>query len=180
MGTSPRAGGLHRASLRRDPKGLGFAQAACVVGLLFAVVSAYWGLGGTWLLDTLPRALEEGALAGNTDIYVAVWAAVVLKIMAAVLPLLALRPLRHPAWNRNVWVLAWTAAAILILYGLAQTVLGQLAIHGSGSADDRVWSAYLWDPWFVIFGVLIAAALVRGRRRRSAAQSNDSGPVAPD
>ena len=169
-GASHRAEDLHRGSLGRGPKGLGFAQAACVVGLLFAAVSAYWGLGGTWLLDTLPHSLEDGARAGDTVIYVAVWVAVVLKIMAAVLPLLALRPLSKPAWNRAVWVLAWAAAAILISYGLAQTILGQLAIHGSAGADDRVWSAYLWDPWFLSFGLLVAAALVRGRHHRSPTQ----------
>jgi hypothetical protein len=166
-GASHRAEDTHRASRPRSPKGLGFARAACVVGLLFAAVSAYWGLGGTWLLDTLRHSLEDGARAGNTDIYVAAWAAVVLKIMAAVLPLLALRPLGNPAWNRRVWALAWTAAAILISYGLAQTILGLLAIHGSASADDRVWSAYLWDPWLLTFGLLVAAALVRGRHHRS-------------
>lgn len=122
-------------------------------------------LPGPWT----PAVVEE---QGNRarSIYVAVWAAVVLKIMAAVLPLLALRPLRKSAWNRTVWALAWSAAAILISYGLAQTILAQLAIHGSAGADDRVWSAYLWDPWFLIFGLLVAAALVRGGHRRSPTQ----------
>lgn len=167
---SDRAEDPLRASHPRGPKGLGCAQAACVVGLLFAAVSAYWGLGGMWLVDTLPHSLQDRARAGDPVIYVAVWVAVVLKIMAAVLPLLVLRPLRKPAWNRAVWVLAWAAAAILISYGLAQTILGQLAIHGSADADDRVWSAYVWDPWFLSFGLLVAAALLRGRQHRSPTQ----------
>lgn len=55
--------------------GLRLARAACVVGVLFAAVSAYWGLRGTWLLDTLPASFEKQARAGEVGIFVAVWAA---------------------------------------------------------------------------------------------------------
>lgn len=144
---------------------------ACVVGLLFAAVSAYWGLGGEGLLDTV--ALGDEARAGDTAVFVAVWAAVVLKTIAAVLPLLALRPLESRAWNRTVWALAWTGAAVMFLYGLVQTSVGLLlkadVLHASAGADERVlaWGAFVWDPWFVIWGLLAAAALLRGRDRRS-------------
>lgn len=161
------AGHTRRTWLRHGADGRRLAQAACIVGLLFAAVSVYWGLGGTWLLNTLDRRIEAQALSGNTGIYVAVWTAVVLKTTAALLPLLALRSLRRPAWNRTASVLAWLAACFLILYGVVQTTLGLLAIHGSTDVDGRVaWSAYLWDPWFLIWGVLAAAALLRSRSHR--------------
>lgn len=32
---------------------------ALVVGLLYAAISVYWGLGGTWLLNTIGGALEK-------------------------------------------------------------------------------------------------------------------------
>jgi len=88
-----------------------------VVGVLFAAVSAYWGLRGTWLLDTVPASFEEQARAGEVGIFVAVWAAAVLKIMAAVLPVLALHRMTRATWSRVVWVLAWVAAIFLTLYG---------------------------------------------------------------
>jgi hypothetical protein len=72
-----------------------------------------------------------------------------------------------------VWVLAWAEAAILIVYGLVQTGAGLLVqadiIHASATADHRAmaWHAYLWDPWFLIWGLLVAASLLRGRYRRS-------------
>jgi uncharacterized membrane protein len=103
----------------------------------------------------------------------AVWAAVVIKTIAAVLPLVALRGLSRSTRDRTVWVLAWAAAAILIVYGLVQTATGLLVqtdvIHASATADHRAlaWHAYLWDPWFLIWGLLVAAALMRGRYRRS-------------
>jgi len=151
------------------PAGRGLAKAACVVGLLFAAVSAYWGLGGRWLLDTLDPRIQEQALAGNAGIYVAVWVAVVLKVLAAVLPLMALRGFSRPRWNRTVWLLAWAAAVILTGYGLMQTTIGLLAlagvIHAAATIGARAlaWGAYVWDPWFLMWGLLVIAALLRGR-----------------
>ena len=76
------------------------AKAAFVLGLLYAAVSVYWALGGTWLLATVGGALQR---QGRTAILVlAVWAAVVIKMVAAVLPLLALRRVTSPGWNRAV------------------------------------------------------------------------------
>jgi uncharacterized membrane protein len=150
-----------------------------IVGLLYAAVSAYWGLGGTWLVDTIRGSLEEQGRAGNRGVMLAVWAAVVVKMIAAVLPLMALRGLSRPAWDRAVWVLAWAEAAILIVYGLVQTAAGLLVqavvIHASATADHRAlaWHAYLWDPWFLIWGLLVAAALLCGRYRRSDTASHD-------
>ena len=72
-----------------------------------------------------------------------------------------------------MWVLAWAEAAILIVYGLVQTAAGLLVqadvIHASATADHRAlaWHAYLWDPWFLVWGLLVAAALLRGRYCRS-------------
>jgi hypothetical protein len=33
------------------------------------------------------------------------------------------------------------------------------------SADHRAlaWRAYLWDPWFLVWGLLVTAALLRSR-----------------
>lgn len=155
------------------PTGLRFAQAAFVVGLLYAAVSVYWGLGGTRLASTVGGSIEKAALAGNAGVMVAVWAAAVLKLAAAVLPLLALRRLSPPAWKRRLWLLAWIEAAILTLYGLVLTVAGLLlqagVIDASRNADHRalVWHAYLWDPWFLIWGLLVIVALRRGRRRHA-------------
>jgi hypothetical protein len=144
------------------------AWAAFILGTTYAAVSVYWGLGGTWLLDTVGGSLAQhrhsaGAIA-------AAWGAAALKLIAAVLPLLALRRRSGSLRDRGLWALAWVAAGILTLYGLVLTVVGLLVqadvIHASPTADHRAlaWHAYLWDPWFLAWGVLIAIALVRGGR----------------
>jgi hypothetical protein len=149
--------------------GNGAAKAAFVLGLLYAAMSAYWGLGGTWLLATVGGALQSQERAGTAIVVLAVWAAVVLKTVAAGLPLLALRQVTSPGWNRAVGLLAWIEAGILTGYGLVWTVVGMLVqagtIHPSAGADHRAsaWHAYLWDPWFLVWGLLVAIALWRGR-----------------
>jgi hypothetical protein len=61
---------------------------------------------------------------------------------------------------------------ILTAYGLVLTVTGLLVQSGvivsSASADHRAqrWHAYLWDPWFLVWGLLVTVALVQTRRPR--------------
>jgi len=153
---------------------LRLAQAALILGVGFAAVSVYWGLGGTWLLDTVGGPLEKQARAGTTGAYVAAWAAAALKLTAAVLPLLAVRGLTRAAWHRTVWVLAWLAGGILTIYGLLQTTIAVLALAGvlapgSFTPTVQAWHAFFWDPWFLIWGILAAGALLRGRNRSGSA-----------
>jgi hypothetical protein len=138
-----------------------------VVGLLYAAVSVYWGAGGTWLLDTVGGLLARLGRARDATLIIAVWAAAALKLTTALLPLLALHyPGRRTCIARS---LTWTAAGTLTIYGGALTGIGVLVladvIPSAANADRRAltWHAYLWDPWFLIWGLLIATALVRSR-----------------
>src|SRR6266567_6925477 len=74
---------------RAAARGSRLAQAACVAGLAYAAISVYWALGGTWLLDTVAGTLEQQGRAGNPGIILAAWAAAVLKIIGAIVPLAA-------------------------------------------------------------------------------------------
>jgi Protein of unknown function (DUF3995) len=143
-----------------------------VVGLAYAAVSVYWAAGGTWLLDTVGGGLGQQGRAGDLGVIVAVWAAAVLKVAGAVVPLAAVG---GTAWRpagprrRLLRVLAWAEAVILTAYGLVLAGAGLLVQSGviapAAGADHRAlaWHAYLWDPWFLLWGVLAAAALVRSR-----------------
>jgi len=138
-----------------------------LLGLLYAALSVYWGLGGTTLLDTVGGSLERGGRAGDLVVVLALWAAVVLKVIAAVLPLLAIYRLGGMRWQRPVVVLTGIEAAVLVIYGLVLTTVGLMVqlgvIAASTSADHRAlaWHAYLWDPWFLVWGLLVTAALLR-------------------
>jgi len=120
-----------------------------LLGLLYAAVSVYWGLGGTTLLDTVGGSLERGGRAGDLVVVLALWAAVALKVIAAALPLLAIYRLGGARWQRLVWALAWIEAAVLVIYGLVLTIVGLMVQAGvvaaSASADHRAlaWHTYL-------------------------------------
>jgi hypothetical protein len=178
-----RKGAVYAAPLRPSRSGLRLAQAALLLGLLHGAVLAYWGVGGTWLLDTIGGSLEEKGRAGDTGVMLAVWVAVVVVIIASVLPLLTLRQPTSPVGNRIAWLLAWVEAAILTLYGGVNTGVGLLALAGvlpgpDNAHDHRAlaWHTYLWDPWFLIWGLLVAAALLRGRRQHPSQTATTADP----
>ncbi len=150
------------------------AVGALVIGLAYAAISAYWALGGTWLLDTVGIALSKPGQSGRTAALLTGWAAAVVKAIAAVLPLLAVGGwtlVADQGWLRPVRVLAWIEAVILTGYGLVLTVTGLLVQAGivaaAADADHRAlrWHAYLWDPWFLVWGILVVIALLRSRPR---------------
>ena len=152
-------------------RGLGAAWAACTCGLAYAAISLYWALGGSWLLATVGASLAGSSSAA---IKFAVCAAVALKAIAAFLPLVAIGALRRPpyGWERWLWRLTWVEALILTTYGLVLTATGLLVQSGviapPANADHRAlrWHAYLWDPWFLVWGLLVTTAVVLGHRRR--------------
>jgi Protein of unknown function (DUF3995) len=154
----------------RPGPGTTAAYSALVVGLLFAAISAYWAVGGTWLLDTVGGAIEREGRSGNGVLVAGLVVVVLLKVVAAVLGVAALRP-SHGLFGRLVRLAAWVGAVIMTVYGAVLTTVGLLVqtdvIHASAAADHRAlrWHAYLWDPWFAVWGVLLAVALLQSRRR---------------
>jgi hypothetical protein len=143
-----------------SPSATAAAFAAFLVGLLYAAISTYWGLGGTWLLDTIGGTLERGGRAGTASVRVLVCTAVLLKLTAALLGLLATARPRGltPQRRRPARQAAWATALILTLYGGVLTAIGLLVqlgvVHSPPTADHTAlrWHAYLWDPWFFGLG----------------------------
>ncbi len=54
-----------------------------------------------------------------------------------------------------------------MIYGFVLTSVGLLVqagvIHPGRTADRRAlaWHAYLWDPWFLVWGLLVVITLTR-------------------
>lgn len=168
---------LPGAARSRRP-GAGWAVAALVVGLAYAAVSVSWGLGNTWALDTVGGALAREGSAGNPLLITVVWVSVALKLVAAGLGLAVVLParpsgrllVRRVTVGRALLVTTWVAATVLTLYGGVLTLGGLLVqadvIHADATADHRAlaWHTRLWDPWFLLWGLLLGTALTRHRR----------------
>jgi Protein of unknown function (DUF3995) len=150
-----------------------FAGAAAVVGGAFVAVSVYWGLGGTRLLDTVGSGIASSGNAQSGLALVASWGGAVAKAVAAVLPWLAVRTMRSARWQRPTRILAWIEGVVLTAYGGVLTTVGLLVQSGviatGPHADHRAlrWHAYVWDPWFLVWGLLVVAALSASRDQRT-------------
>src|SRR3984885_4427001 len=150
--------------------GLGGAWAAFALGLLYAVASAYWGLGGSWLPDTVGASVAQPGRSASAAVVLAVLCAVGLKAIAAVLPLLAVGAGAARVRRRHlIRALACVDAAILTVYGLNSTAVGLLVQAGligtPANADHRAlaWHAFPRGPGLLVLGVLGTAALFRSR-----------------
>jgi hypothetical protein len=137
--------------------------------LVSGSISAYWAAGGTGLLNTVGGSIARWGRDGGPGVRVALAAVVVLKLVAAWLPA---RAILAPC-PRAVRRLAWLEAMILTVYGGVLTGTGlavQTGVIGGGAdADWKAldWHVYLWDPWFLVVGLLVSAALCRTRGRRA-------------
>lgn len=94
-------------------------------------------------------------------------AVVLVKLAVAVIPVVTSCGNRL---GRLIRAVAWISAAVLVIYGGLLTVVGLVVqadvVHASADADPKAlaWHAYLWDPWFLLWGLLVLTALVASRR----------------
>ncbi len=146
------------------------ARSASALMVASALVSTYWAAGGTGLLDTVGGSIARWGRDGGAGVRLVLVAIVVLKLAAAWLPLRAVKEPRQPTVRR----LAWLQAGILTVYGGVPTVIElavQAGLINAGKSTDWKaldWHAYLWDPWFLIIGLLVWAALQHTRKRPNA------------
>ncbi|HET7356690.1 MAG TPA: DUF3995 domain-containing protein [Nocardioidaceae bacterium] len=139
-------------------------QLAALLGMVHGLVSLYWAAGGDWLLSTLGERL----VATFADMRWLLAPVGLVKLGFAWLPLLLVsRSWPHRRWWRP---LCWCGAAVLIVWGGLNTVVGNLVLagavrpHGGYDHAGMVGHAWLWDPLFLAWGLALAVGLVRSRR----------------
>lgn len=140
---------------------------AAGLGAVHGLVSLYWMLGGQWLLGTVGPDVAD-LFRGNAWMLLPV---VVLKLgMAAAPPWLHARGWPTPPLTRS---LCWLAAAVLVVWGGANVVVGNLALlhvlTPAGPVDRLalIGHAWLWDPLFLAWGIALAVGLARRQVRSS-------------
>jgi Protein of unknown function (DUF3995) len=148
---------------------------AASLGTASATVSAYWALGGTALLDTAGRDIEQWGRERSPAVVAALWVIVVLKLVGAAAPLVfvGVGATRLAPWTK-------TRPARMGRGGRAHGLRGVLTLVGLlveagvfdavDDADERAlaWHAYLWDPWFARWEAAFAVAMGRSGPRVSA------------
>lgn len=139
------------------------AHAAAVWAFAFATASFYWAAGGTFGMNTLGNTIE-GLAAQSAWFTAAVWVTGALKAAGGMLALALVRPWGELLPRRLRLVAAAGAGGVMALYALAN--LGARAIQAIGliptpaSMDTAAawWHLLLWDPWFLVGGLLFLLA----------------------
>ena len=133
---------------------------AAGAGTIHAGFSAYWALGGRWLLDTVGAWAVDLADRNRAGSASGLGAIAVLKLAGAVVPLLTerhqpgptgtwrrrgatpragARTLATPAigsrWRTRLRGLEWAGAGVLVLYGGINTAVAWLVLGGAIVVD---------------------------------------------
>jgi Protein of unknown function (DUF3995) len=136
-------------------------------------MSFYWAAGGTVGLETLGAEIEREARAREAGTVALVWLTGGLKVLGGLLALAMV-----PLWSGTIprpalSVLGWATGILLLVYAAANFV--QHGLMATGVIDTPAalgssavtWHLALWDPFWLIGGILFtAAAWQYGRRAR--------------
>lgn len=144
-----------------------WGRAACAWAVTFAVPHFYWALGGSWGL-----AVSAGPLAEERPgwfVAVGLWGVGVLCLVGGALGWLLARPRPAGPAGRVLAVLGWCACAVLFLRGIAVELLltGATGQEVDVSPEQRWWTLLLWNPWFLLGGLVFGLAARGFSTRRS-------------
>ncbi len=138
--------------------------AAASWAVAFAIVSFYWASGGTIGVGTLATSIQQLGRERDRSFVVEVWVTGVLKLLAAALALALTHSWSMRVLDRTVRIAVWVCGALLLLYGtanLAQDILIELHVVGvplSMGASAVRWYLFLWEPWWILGGILFLGA----------------------
>ncbi|MGN6871554.1 MAG: DUF3995 domain-containing protein [Solirubrobacteraceae bacterium] len=146
------------------------AYLASALAIASAGVSMFWTLGGTLLLDTVGGSIEKFARTRAPSALALGTATSLAKLGTALLALALVRPWGRRVPDRVLQGVNGFASAVLVVWGGANVLVGGLALTGaassSGGLDERAlyWHVFVWDLWFLVWGVALAVALSGFRR----------------
>ena len=158
---------------------LGSAYAAAAWSFVFAALSFYWALGGSFLYRTQSPQIRE--LATQSWFLAVVWLTGLLKVAAGLFALSLVQRWgkRVPVWLRRA--ASWGIGLVLTLYGGVNLAvrglmaLGVLETPASMRSAAAWWHLVLWDPWFVLGGAFFLAAAWRFGRIKQHPVQNQNG-----
>jgi hypothetical protein len=159
---------------RYPPLWVGAAGLATILAFASAAISLYWTLGGTLLLDTVGGSIERLARTRSLEALLLGSAATAAKVAAGVLSIALLRPHAGRLRTRLVTGLNLIVSVGLIGWGAANVAAGALVLGGvltpNSHPDERAlrWHVFVWDLWFLFWGVMLGLALIGLMRARRA------------
>jgi hypothetical protein len=141
---------------------------AGAAGLLHAAWSAYWALGGRWLLPTVGEWAVELVEDAPVRAGLVLGTLALVKAAAAVIPI-GVAGGRIPE-GRALRVACWVGAIFLVGYGglnvaVSSAVLLRMIRPDGGYHETAMFGhALLWDPLFLVWGLALALWLTLSGR----------------
>jgi Protein of unknown function (DUF3995) len=139
--------------------------AAAVLSFVFAVPSFYWGFGGKFGGATVFADADTWSWSKDWAFLLLVLFTAVLKVFGGLFALSLVRPSMPRASRRWMLVAGFGAAVVLAFYGFVN-VLGEVLVAtgvvGKPSNYDAYsfhWHLFLWDPYFLVWGILLGLAV---------------------
>ncbi len=163
------------------PKAVWAGYVACGLAQGHAAVSFYWAAGGTMGLSTLGSGLEEMGETASPALSAAAWGTGIAKVLTGLLALVRPWGRVFPRWM--MLAAGWGGASVLTLYGGVKVIIQALVVGGAIVPSGPVnwlalrWHLFLWDPWFLLWGVLLGVAAWHYTRESSAGGSAGKRPV---
>ncbi len=168
---SATAGPGRPAPSGRAAAGTATAYAAAIAAFSYALVSAYWALGGHGLVSTVGGYAAQFAHREGAAPVLLALAAVAAKTAGGLLALALVRPWGRVIPRRGLRAVSAAASVLLIVYGavnvLAAALVLSSVLHPGGRVDRTAlrWHAWVWDLWFLVWGILLALATIGSRQR---------------
>lgn len=144
------------------PPRAAYAASAAAAG--YGAVSLYWALGGRAGLHTVGGFAEQMAGSHSAQAAAVAWAVVGAKAIGVALPLGLVRDWGNVVPRRGRTIACGGVGVSLFLYGVVQVAgealveLGVVRPHAPVDWLALRWHLWLWDPWFVVWGLLLMAA----------------------
>lgn len=139
------------------------AWVALVLGLGHAAFSLYWALGGTWLLETVGQWAVDAQRQTPGLVTVVLLGVTLVKVAAAIIPVAVEY---DKLGTRRFWrAVSWIGGIGVAVYGAANSLVALAVLVGVVHPDDgydaqaMVGHAFIWDPWFFIWGVTLVISL---------------------
>jgi hypothetical protein len=156
---------------------------AAAWALLFAAISLYWSLAAsfdwTWAIDgflgayTVGNEIARPVEAGDRGFIATLWVSVIIKALLALIPLALVQSWGglFSSWLRVAGCLV--AGLLLALYGLINGIQHLAMITGMTTTPEGLgeraarWHLFLWDPFWLLGGLLFLATAWLARRARA-------------
>lgn len=140
--------------------------------MLFALISFYWAAGGTLGVNTLGSGIQ--ALAHDPGFIAVVYLTGIAKVIGGLFALTLARDWAR--WLPSIWkiVLAWVGGVGLALYGGVQFIVEGLVLVGAVPVSGPIdweglrWHVWLWDPFWLLGGILFLLAAWQYQRWKRA------------